>query len=193
MEDLEGRVVDGAGRDQAGGRDDDAFLEDVGGVGADGAGAEAADVGEMGPAHDEGDAFAAVEDGGEEDLVVAVGDGAMGAVAVVVPVEVARLHGGGRELGQDRGGDVAEDGDVGADGEAAVVVEEGGVEVLLFADEGADGGSFEEGLHLRMGGADGAAEDFEGDGVAGHGGTMQGGGLGGKGGAGFVRAIAVGR
>ena len=57
-------------------RDDDAFLVDVGRVGADRAGPDAADVGEMRPAHHKRATSAVVEDGCDQHLVVGVGDGA---------------------------------------------------------------------------------------------------------------------
>ena len=87
---------------ELGRRDDDAFLEDVRGVGADRAGAHAADVGEMRPAHDEAAAPAVVEDRRQQHLVVGMGDRAARAVAVVVPVEIALAHGVGREVAEHR-------------------------------------------------------------------------------------------
>ncbi len=92
MEDRQRRLVGHALVDQLRRRDDDAFLKDVGGVGADRAGAHAADVGEMRPAHHEGAAPAVLEDRRQQHLVVGMRDRAARAVAVVVPVEVARLH-----------------------------------------------------------------------------------------------------
>ena len=166
VEDLQRRLVHHALGDQAGRRDHDAFLEDVGRVGADRSGAQAADIGEVRPAHDEGAQCAAVEDGGEEHLVVAVGHCAARAVAVTEPVKIARPHGFGRETLQHRRRHVTEDGHVGADGELPGRIEQGGVEILLLADEGADGGAFQQRLHLRLCRPDRAAHDLQRDGVA---------------------------
>ena len=112
------------GVDQLGRRDDDAFLEDVGGVGADRAGAQAADVGEMRPAHDEAAAPAVMEHRRQQHLVVGMRDRAARAVAVVVPVEVALAHGVGREVAEHRPADVAEHRQVRADRHDAVGVEQ---------------------------------------------------------------------
>ena len=80
------------GGDQPRGRDDDALLEDVRGVGADRAGAQAADIGEMRPSHHEGAEHGAAEYRGEEHLVVAMRHRTAGAVAIVEPIQIPRLH-----------------------------------------------------------------------------------------------------
>jgi hypothetical protein len=68
VEDGERRLVRPPSLDQPRRRNDNAFLEDVGGVGADGARPQASDVGEMGPGHHECRAPPLVEDGGDQDL-----------------------------------------------------------------------------------------------------------------------------
>ena len=68
---------------------------------------------------------------------------------------------------EHRAADVAEDRHVGADRHHAVGVEQGGVEILLLADEGGDGGALQQRLHLGLGGADRAADDLQRDGIAG--------------------------
>jgi hypothetical protein len=172
-EDLQRPLVGDAGVHQLGRRDDDAFLEDVGGVGADRAGAQAADVGEMRPAHDEAAAPAVVEHRRQQYLVVGMRDGAARAVAVVVPVEVARPHGVGREVAEHRAADVAEHRQVRAHRHDAVGVEQRGVKVLLLADEGGDGGALDQRLHLGLRGPHGTAHDLEGDGIAGARGSLR--------------------
>ena len=66
-------------------------------------GAHAADVGEMRPAHHEAAAPAFMEHRRQQHLVVGVRDRAARAVAVVVPVEVARPHRLGREVARRPG------------------------------------------------------------------------------------------
>ena len=100
QEDAERLVVEHALAVDADRRDDDALVEDLGGVGRDAARAHAADVPEVAPGLREGDELAAVEDRRGEDHVRRVRDAAVRAVAVVVPVEIAGTH--GRRAGTGR-------------------------------------------------------------------------------------------
>ena len=121
----------------------------------------------MRPPHDKRASLTATEDGCEENLIVGMGHRAAAAVAVVIPIQVPGLDGVDGEVLEHRPGDVAEDRHVGADGHHALRIEQGGVEVLLLADEGGDGGAFQQRLHLRLGGAYGAADDLKRHRVAG--------------------------
>ena len=163
VEDRERRLVGDAFGDQLRRRDDDALVHDVGRIGADRAGAEAADIGEMRPGHHECDAAPVVEDRRDQHLVVGMRDGAARAVAVVVPVDVAGLHAVRGEAPEHRPHHVAEDRHHGADGHHAVAVEQAGVEILLLADEGGDGGALDQRLHLALRRADRAADDLQDD------------------------------
>ena len=115
----------------------------------------------MRPAHHEGAAAAGVEHGSEQHLVVRVGHRAARAVAVIVPVEIARLHRVGREMPEHRRRQVAEDRHVRADRHDAVGIEQRGVEILFLADECANRRALDQRFHLGLCGADGAAEDFQ--------------------------------
>ncbi len=168
VEDLQHRLVGAPRLDQLRRRDDDALLEDVGGVGADRAWPQPPDIGEMRPAHHEGATPPLVEDGRDQHLVVRVRNGARRFVAVAIPVEVAGLHGVRREALEDRARHVAEDGHVGADRHHPISIEERGVEIFLLADEGRDGGTLYQRLHLCLRRADGATDDLQRHRIAGH-------------------------
>ncbi len=71
----------------------------------------------------------------------------------------------GGEAREDRAGDVTEDRHHRAYHHDAVGIEQGGVEILLLADEGADRGALQQRVHLRLRRADGAADDLQLDGV----------------------------
>jgi hypothetical protein len=156
-------------------------VKDLGGVRRDGAGAQPADVGEMRPGHHQRDPPTFVEGRRQQHLVIGMRDGAVGAVAVVVPVHVARPHALGREVAEHRTADIAEDGHVRADAHHPIGVEQRSVEILLLADEGRHGGALDQRLHLRLAGADGTPDDLEGDGIAASVHAVSGGGNGARG------------
>jgi hypothetical protein len=83
--------------------------------------------------------------------------------AVAVPIEIALAHRVGCEAVEHRAGDVAEDRHHRAHHHHAIGVEQRGVEILLFADERADRGAFQQRVHLRLRRADGAADDLQPD------------------------------
>ena len=73
MKDLQRRLVGLPGVDQLGDGNDDTFLEYLGGIRADRSRVKAADVGKVGPTHDEGAALAIAEHRRKQHLVVGVG------------------------------------------------------------------------------------------------------------------------
>ncbi len=166
VEDGERRLVGPAGVDQLGRRDDDAFLENLRRIRADRAGVQAADIGEVRPAHDEAAKPVAEKHRRKQHLVVGMGDCSARGVAVVVPVDVAGMHGLDRERVEDRRGQVAEDRHHRADRHHAPGIEDRRVEVLLFADERGNGGALDQRLHLGLGRRDGAADDLQRDRIA---------------------------
>ena len=166
IENFQGGGVGDTAVDQFRWRDDDAFLEDVSGVGRDRTGTQAANIGEVRPPHDEGATASGVEDRSQEHLIVRVRDRAAAAVTVVIPIQIARLNGLNRKMLEHRAADIAEDRHVGADRHHAIGVEERRVEVFLFANERGNGGAFEQCLHLRLRRAHGTANDFQRDGIA---------------------------
>ena len=166
MENGQGHLVDHARIDQLGRRDDNAFLVDRGGIGADRAGMQTADIGKMGPAHHEGTEPVAVKDQGQQDLIIGMRHGPVGAIAVIVPVEIARAHAVARKLLEYRRRQITEDRHHGADRHDPAFVEQGGVKVLLLANEGRDGGALDQRFHLALCRHDRAPNNFHGDGIA---------------------------
>jgi hypothetical protein len=81
--------------------------------------------------------------------------------AVAVPIEIALAHRVGCEAVEHRAGDVAEDRHHRADHHDAIGVEQGGVEILLLTNEGADRGAFQQRVHLRLRRADRTANDLQ--------------------------------
>ena len=151
QEDAERLVVQHALAIDADGRDDDALVEDLGGVGRDAARAHAADVPEVAPGLREGDEPAAVEDGAAKTMSGECGDAAARAVAVVVPVEVAGTHGGGRVLLEDDLGEVAEERHHRAAHHAPARIQDAGEVVVLLADERRHRGALDHRFHVRLG------------------------------------------
>ena len=160
QEDAERLVVQHALAVDAHGRDDDALVEDLGGVGRDAARPHAADVPEVAPRLREGDELAAVEHRRGEHHVRRVGDAAARAVAVVVPVEVAGAHRGGRVLLEDDLGEVAEERHHRAAHHAPARIEDAGEVVVLLADERRHRRALDDRFHVRLGRAQRAANDL---------------------------------
>ena len=153
--------IDDARVDHLGRWHDDTLLVNRSGVGANRAGVQAADVGEMRPAHHEGAEATAVEHRRQQHLVVRISHGTLGAIAVIVPIEIARLHCLAREVLEDRGSQIAEDRHHRTHRHHAALIEERGIKVLLFTDEGRDGCPFDEGFHLALGRHDRPANDLQ--------------------------------
>ena len=179
-EDLEDVVVEDAAAEDAEGGDADAFFEVGAGAGVEGAGEDAADVRPVGGGGGEGDEGVLVEDGLDEVDVVAVGAGDVG---VVDEVDVAVVHvfeaDGADDFRDGELGDADEGGEVelALGDELAEAVVDGGGEVVALVDDGGVGGLDDDERHFVADGAEGVAQDFEGDGV--DGGLDGGGGHGG--------------
>src|SRR5215813_5725476 len=86
-----------------------------------------------------------IKDGRDKHHVWRMGHAAAGAVAVVVPVEVAWPHRLGGILLQNSIKEVATERQVGAKEHPPIAREEGGKVVLLLTDKGRHGGAFDEG------------------------------------------------
>jgi hypothetical protein len=144
-------------------RDDQAFLEKLGGQGH-GSRGHAADVGVVGPVGHEEAEPAAQEDGRYAGDVRKVG---ATAVRVVQDGQVARLEGHDPERGLDREGHGPEvDGDVRALGQGlAPAIEKGAGEVLSFLDVGGEGRPAQDGGHLLGDGDEDVLEQLDLDGV----------------------------
>ena len=140
-------------------RDDQAFLEELGGQGH-GARGHAADVGVVGPIGDEESQPAADEDGGDAGDVGQVGAAAVG---IVEDDEVALFEGHGFERRPDGQGHGAQvDRDVRALGQGAAVAGEGGAgEILAFLDVGGEGRPAQDGGHLLGDGDEDVLEELE--------------------------------
>ena len=152
--------------DQLGGRDDDAFLEDVRCIRRDRTRPDAADIGEMRPAHHKGAAPVAQKHRGQKHLIIRMRDGAFAAVAVIIPIEITRPDGLDRKPLKHRAADIAKDRHVRTHRHHAISVEQGGVEILLLANKGRDRGALQQRFHLGLCRPDGAPDDFQDDGIA---------------------------
>ena len=125
-----------------------------------------ADVPEVAPRLGEGDEPAPMEHGGREDHVGRVRDAAARAVAVVVPVEIARPHRRRRILLEDGGHQVAEERDHRAAHHAPPPVEDAREVVLLLPDEGRHGRALDHRLHLGLRRPQRAPDDLARDRIA---------------------------
>ena len=126
----------------------------------------AADVVVMPEDLDEGDDLAVVEDRERDAEVREVADPALGAVDVVVKVDVAGPHGREREVPHHR---LHERG-VGASGQlAAAPIMDAGPEVARLADHRGARRALDGRLHLRLHGGQRPLDDLEHDGIDGRG------------------------
>ena len=174
-EEAEDLLVEHAFAIEAHRRDHQPFLEHLGRGRRHRARPGAADVVEMRPGLRERRELAVDEHRRGEHLVVEMRHAAVGRVAVVVPVEIARPHGVGRILVEDRLDDVAEQRQRRAGDEPAGGIEIAREEIFLLADHVRHRGALDQRLHLRTRGDQGALDDLERDRIAGRGADGSGG------------------